>query len=630
VPHARPRLSQRLTPSAEEDARCAALLSWLASLLSARFTGVSLALYGSAVSRLHSRGSDVDVSLLVAPATKFAPHDGADEEARVTLRRRLLGALSRELGRAASVRNLSFIAHARVPLVKFTDVRSGVACDVCVANDGVFKSGVLGLLAEMQPRFQSLVRLVKAWAKGNNINDPSSGTLNSFALALMCLFHCQTGVTPPLLPPLAALLCDDVAGALAQENARAASGAPLPGPLRVTADACRDMAPPAARAAALAAAGFGNDNTATVPALAASFFAHWAAALPALAAGATPRPFAGVWGAGGAWGARKAYALAIEDPFEAHENPARSLYKGDQYDRVAAAVRSAAAALAAPPPPGGLRALASALFGDADAFEEGGSGELKVPPKPPPAASAPRAGGRARARARGKADGAGGRGERGPRGGGRAAAVPLAVAVAPAAAAPATAAVPPQPARVLAPPPPRTAAPKPRPAPQAAALQPPMVPPPAPPPPPGLQQLPAAAAPAANGNNARGGRPKPLPMPRPAQPPAVPAPAPPPAAAAAAPAPAARNKARNRGGAAPAGAAAEGGAAPPAPAAGAAGGQAAAPNPRKPRNNHPPAPDGGAGGGGGRGGGRGRDGGSRRTFVFRNKNAGGTPQAAAA
>jgi hypothetical protein len=624
---------QRLTPSAEEDARCAALLSWLSSLLSARFTGVSLALYGSAVSRLHSRGSDVDVSLLVAPATKFAPHAGADEEARRTLRRRLLGALSRELGRASSVRDLSFIAHARVPLVKFSDARSGVACDVCVANDGVFKSGVLGLLAEMQPRFQSLVRLVKAWAKGNGINDPSSGTLNSFALALMCAFHCQAGVTPPLLPPLAALLCDDVAGALAQEEARAAMGAPLPGPLRAAADACRDLGPPAARAAALRAAGFGADCAATLPSLAASFFAHWAAALPALAAGATPRPFAGVWGAGGAWGARKAYALAIEDPFDASENPARSLYKGEQFERVAAAVRAAADALAAPPPPGGLRALAAALFGDADAFDEGGSGELKVPPRPPPAAPAARAGGRARTRAR--AAGRGARGANGAAGGGAAAAaaataVPLAAA-AQAAQAAAQAAMAPPPPRALPSAPPRTAAPKPRPSP----VQPPLVPPPAPPPPPGLHQLPAAAAappaPAANGV-----RSKPLPVPRPMQPPAAPAPPAPLAAAAAAAAAAAvptpRNKPRNRG-AAPAAAAEGSGAAQHAPAEGAAGGQARLINPRKPRNNRPPTHDGDAGAGGGRGGGRG-GGTSRRTFVFRNRNggaaAGGAPQAAAA
>jgi poly(A) RNA polymerase len=381
---------------------------------------VSLALFGSAVSRLHSRGSDVDVSLLVQRGTKFRPADDAPPGDHAAARRRLLGALTRELQRVPlRIDDVLFLPHARVPLVKFVDRRSGTACDVCVANDGVFKSGVLGLLAARQPLFQALVRLVKAWAKGAGINDPAAGTLNSFALALMCAFHCQTGVNPPLLPPLAALLCDAPEVALAEEAARAAAGDIKAGPLRREIDAGRDFAAAERRAAALPDAAFGSGAAPpSLAALTASFFAHWAAALPSLAAGAVPRPFAAAWGTGGAWGAAKAYSMAVEDAFDASENPARSLYRGAQFERVASAVRGAAQALAVPPAgPGALRALAEALFGDETAFEEGTDAELRVPPRGPLVVSP--APGRGRGRGRGAGRGAGGRGARRDRGGGR-------------------------------------------------------------------------------------------------------------------------------------------------------------------------------------------------------------------
>jgi hypothetical protein len=34
---------------------------------------------------------------------------------------------------------VNLIAHARVPLIKFKDPQTGVNCDVCVGNDGVYK-----------------------------------------------------------------------------------------------------------------------------------------------------------------------------------------------------------------------------------------------------------------------------------------------------------------------------------------------------------------------------------------------------------------------------------------------------------------------------------------------------------
>ena len=63
---------------------------------------------------------------------------------------------------------------------------AGVECDISVASGAArFKSTVLRYLADIDPRFSSLVRLVKLWAGAHGMNDAASGTFNSFALTLM-------------------------------------------------------------------------------------------------------------------------------------------------------------------------------------------------------------------------------------------------------------------------------------------------------------------------------------------------------------------------------------------------------------------------------------------------------------
>ena len=54
------------------------------------------------------------------------------------------------------------ILHARVPVVKFVEGVSGVACDLCVHNvSGVFKSHALREVTRIDHRFPDLVRLVR-------------------------------------------------------------------------------------------------------------------------------------------------------------------------------------------------------------------------------------------------------------------------------------------------------------------------------------------------------------------------------------------------------------------------------------------------------------------------------------
>jgi len=92
--------------------------------------------------------------------------------------------------------------HARVPVLKFVDSASGCDCDVTVGNSaGIFKGLTLKHMVAIDARFPALIRLVKAWAKAQGINNAYEKTFNSFALTLMVMFHLQQR-QPPVLPPL--------------------------------------------------------------------------------------------------------------------------------------------------------------------------------------------------------------------------------------------------------------------------------------------------------------------------------------------------------------------------------------------------------------------------------------------
>lgn len=74
----------------------------------------------------------------------------------------------------------------RVPLLKFVDSSTGIDCDITVGNsEGIFKSFALQLLIDIDARMAALVRLVKAWAKAQDINCAQKKTFNSYALTMM-------------------------------------------------------------------------------------------------------------------------------------------------------------------------------------------------------------------------------------------------------------------------------------------------------------------------------------------------------------------------------------------------------------------------------------------------------------
>ena len=390
------RLLARLTPGSVEHARRSETMSVLTTSVERRFRGrLAVALFGSQVSGFCLRDSDLDVTLQLPHGTDFwaglealggEQHEEEQARRKAKVLRQLLHS---PLGAHSHVAATQLIPKARVPVLKVETV-TGLRVDISVASDGVFKSTCLGLLGDMQPLFRSLVRVVKAWARAHGLNDAASGTLNSFALSTLALFHCQTGLPSPLLPPVAHLLSDDADAVVLQERTRAAACSVQPSPGRLAVDADRDLGAARRRAEGLTARGFSNDMAAqlTLPSLTASFFAHFYAMLPLLEQGACPQPFSGIWGPPGPWRARKRLGFCIEDPFDAYENPARSTEHSIVFGRMAACVADTAAALATELPPGdvgALHALAARVFGDPSAFDQWQPGQppsMRAPMSP--------------------------------------------------------------------------------------------------------------------------------------------------------------------------------------------------------------------------------------------------------
>jgi hypothetical protein len=249
----------------------------------------------------------------------------------------------------------------------------------------MFKSAALGLLAQVDARFGALVRLVKGWAKRQGVNDPSQGTLNSYCLTLMVIFHLQCRA-PAILPPLRELFADDAApeayggdgAATGAGDAAAAEPRPLaggaPGDPALLARAAARLA---ARAAPRAA------NAETLAELLASFFALYEGVAGAWAGGAAKgqdargadagtralrRARVDTWAGalrGGRWEGSldEVYIFSVEDPFDAADNCARTVRRPAAAAAVRVALAAGAAACALEAGAGATRAAAAGRLG---------------------------------------------------------------------------------------------------------------------------------------------------------------------------------------------------------------------------------------------------------------------------
>lgn len=161
--------------------------SFITSLGMQGFTDAEVKPYGSFLYNLYTRKADIDVSVDI-PNLSLSDGDAIGYIWNALVKRHY--------------DILNFVPEARIPVVSFESKRWNITCDVTINNHmAQIKSKFLLWISKIDKRFCDMVLLVKEWARSHDINDPKEGTLNSYAICLLVIFHLQTCV-PAILPPL--------------------------------------------------------------------------------------------------------------------------------------------------------------------------------------------------------------------------------------------------------------------------------------------------------------------------------------------------------------------------------------------------------------------------------------------
>jgi len=94
------------------------------------------------------------------------------------------------------------LVKARCPIVKFTDPKANIACDMCLNNDlALLNTRLLADYMSIDDRARKLAVCIKYWAKRRKINETYEGFLSSYAYVIMLINFLQRR-KPPILPCL--------------------------------------------------------------------------------------------------------------------------------------------------------------------------------------------------------------------------------------------------------------------------------------------------------------------------------------------------------------------------------------------------------------------------------------------
>ncbi|CAD7695103.1 unnamed protein product [Ostreobium quekettii] len=176
--------------AAQDDAERGGWLSIVSRL--------SLLPFGSSVMDISGPEGDLDISLEGEVNGRSLWRAGRE------FKQNLLQEVHRVLeegGNFAKRGRRQLVLGARWPISRFVEAQTRVPCDLSIGNTiGVFKSQLLGAALGVDPRLRSLAMVVKSWARFNGVNDPANGTFNSYCLTLLVVTFAQAR-RPPLLPP---------------------------------------------------------------------------------------------------------------------------------------------------------------------------------------------------------------------------------------------------------------------------------------------------------------------------------------------------------------------------------------------------------------------------------------------
>ncbi|KAI3372656.1 hypothetical protein L3Q82_023126 [Scortum barcoo] len=168
------------------------ILQDLETFVRRQFAGARLQLFGSSKNGFGFRQSDLDICMVLEG------QDTIDDAACITI----IESLARLLKKHPGLKNILPITTAKVPIVKFYHVHTGLEGDISLYNTlALHNTHLLASYAAIDRRVKILCYVMKVFAKMCDIGDASRGSLSSYAYTLMVLFFLQQR-NPPVIPVL--------------------------------------------------------------------------------------------------------------------------------------------------------------------------------------------------------------------------------------------------------------------------------------------------------------------------------------------------------------------------------------------------------------------------------------------
>ncbi|XP_054664833.1 terminal uridylyltransferase 7 isoform X2 [Grus americana] len=179
-------------PSIVEDQAREHIRQNLENFIRQDFPGTKLNLFGSSKNGFGFKQSDLDICMTM---------DGLETAEGLDCIR-LIEDLAKVLKKQSGLRNVLPITTAKVPIVKFFHVRSGLEVDISLYNTlALHNTRLLSSYAAIDPRVKYLCYTMKVFTKICDIGDASRGSLSSYAYTLMVLYFLQQR-NPPVIPVL--------------------------------------------------------------------------------------------------------------------------------------------------------------------------------------------------------------------------------------------------------------------------------------------------------------------------------------------------------------------------------------------------------------------------------------------
>ncbi|KAG0473527.1 hypothetical protein HPP92_015384 [Vanilla planifolia] len=185
-----------LNPTADDMVRRQKTINELVNVLRSdqSLKGLLVISFGSFIANLYTRWGDLDISINLNQSKRC----DASRKQKLNVLKNVMRALQ-QTGVAYGI---EYVSNAKVPIVKYRSRSYDISCDISINNHfGYVKSTILRLISSIDEHFREFVLLIKEWAKAQHVNESKTGTLNSYSLCLLIIFHFQT-CTPAIFPPL--------------------------------------------------------------------------------------------------------------------------------------------------------------------------------------------------------------------------------------------------------------------------------------------------------------------------------------------------------------------------------------------------------------------------------------------